>query len=196
MSEVVRRVRHSRVRARRESLTSSFLLDRRIRPAARRHFVHRRRRAPSGVSAVGCGGTDHPLRDRRALSARKLQAEAACTRRGAGGELSTRPLRHGSLDTIIVSGGEIVRSPAAAQQIVRWLKRGQVRRIASVCSGAFLLAEAGRLDGRRATMHWPYDCQIVGRLEGQRPEEHGVQGAEMAPLVPMATAKVRTAVAA
>jgi transcriptional regulator GlxA family with amidase domain len=72
----------------------------------------------------------------------------------SGVTLSTRPLRHGSLDTIIVSGGEIVRSAAAAERIVSWLKRVKARRITSVCSGAFLLAEAGRLDGRRATTHW------------------------------------------
>jgi transcriptional regulator GlxA family with amidase domain len=72
----------------------------------------------------------------------------------SGLTLSTRPLRHGALDTIIVSGGEIVRSPADAQKLVNWLRRARARRIASVCSGAFLLAEAGLLDGRRATTHW------------------------------------------
>jgi transcriptional regulator GlxA family with amidase domain len=72
----------------------------------------------------------------------------------SGVALSTGSLPRGSLDTIIVSGGEIVRSAAAAQRIVSWLKRATARRIASVCSGAFLLAESGRLDGRRATTHW------------------------------------------
>ena len=81
----------------------------------------------------------------------------------SGLTLSTRPLRHGSVDTIIVSGGEIVRSAAAAEKIVRWLKRAKARRIASVCSGAFFLAEAGWLDGRRATTHWESTEHFRGR---------------------------------
>ena len=72
----------------------------------------------------------------------------------AGLSLDAAPLGTDRFDTLVVSGGEIIRSPQAAREIVGWLKRTGARRIASVCSGAFLLAEAGLLDGRRATTHW------------------------------------------
>ncbi|BCG93130.1 GlxA family transcriptional regulator [Mesorhizobium sp. 131-2-1] len=72
----------------------------------------------------------------------------------SGVSLTAAPLRDERFDTVIISGGEIVRSLAAAEQIAAWLKRVGARRIASVCSGAYLLAEAGLLDGRRATTHW------------------------------------------
>lgn len=62
------------------------------------------------------------------------------------------------IDTLIVAGGYGVREALRNAALIDWLRtaEGKVRRIASVCTGAYLLAEAGLLDGRRATTHWRY----------------------------------------
>lgn len=66
------------------------------------------------------------------------------------------PTSGGAIDTLIVPGGEGVRKAMEDTNLVRWIARtaNQARRVASVCTGAFLLAEAGLLDGHRATTHW------------------------------------------
>jgi transcriptional regulator GlxA family with amidase domain len=65
----------------------------------------------------------------------------------------------GHFDTIILSGG-IVDELSCDPRLVAWIKRnqGRARRVASVCSGAFILARAGLLDGRSATTHW-HECE-------------------------------------
>lgn len=92
-----------------------------------------------------------------------LAPEGGPVEGSAGLSLAARPLEAGPFDTVIVSGGEIIRSPSAAQALVGWLRRVRARRIASVCSGAYLLAEAGLLDGRRATTHWNSADDFGGR---------------------------------
>jgi transcriptional regulator GlxA family with amidase domain len=71
-----------------------------------------------------------------------------------GGGLALQDV--GAIDTLIVAGGEGSRPGVADPRLVDWLRRRapEARRVASVCTGAFLLAEAGLLDGRRVTTHW------------------------------------------
>lgn len=71
-----------------------------------------------------------------------------------------------AVDTLIVAGGEGVDAAAADRELVAWLRSraAKARRVASVCTGAFLLAASGTLDGRRAVTHWSYCTELARRF--------------------------------
>ncbi len=68
------------------------------------------------------------------------------------------------VDTLLVAGGAGTVAAMKDELLLAWLRRmaRRVRRLGSVCTGTFLLAEAGLLDGRRATTHWQF-CRELAR---------------------------------
>ncbi len=69
-------------------------------------------------------------------------------------------------DTLILAGGRGVEAAAADPALVAWARARALasRRYASVCTGAFLLAATGLLDGRRATTHWSHCAALARRF--------------------------------
>jgi transcriptional regulator GlxA family with amidase domain len=85
-----------------------------------------------------------------------------------GMSIETRPLARQKLDTLIVCG--LLHPEPSSPTLVRKVQKAaeSARRTASVCTGAFILGEAGLLDGRRVTTHWVH----ARNLQKQFPEAH------------------------
>jgi transcriptional regulator GlxA family with amidase domain len=86
----------------------------------------------------------------------------------AGVELAAHPLSpiDAALDTLVIAGGDGVPAAAADTTLIDWVRERakQARRTASVCTGAFLLAASGMLDGRRAVTHWAFCADLARRF--------------------------------
>jgi transcriptional regulator GlxA family with amidase domain len=96
----------------------------------------------------------------------------------AGVTLAAGPLTKGdeTLDTLLVAGGEGAEAAAENRVLVDWVRQRatRARRVASVCTGAFLLAAAGLLDGRRAATHWMYCARLARRFPAVRVEPNPI----------------------
>jgi len=74
--------------------------------------------------------------------------------------------RAATIDTLVIAGGEGTRPAALSPRILKFVKAcGEAsRRVASVCSGAYILAATGLLDGRPATTHWTRSRDFARRF--------------------------------
>jgi transcriptional regulator GlxA family with amidase domain len=77
-----------------------------------------------------------------------------------------------ALDTLMIAGGQGVQAAAADPALVDWVRARAktARRAASVCTGAFLLAASGMLDGRRAATHWSFCAELARHFPAVRVE--------------------------
>jgi transcriptional regulator GlxA family with amidase domain len=104
----------------------------------------------------------------------KVVAQGRSVMASAGLGLAAAPLPSvgAALDTLIVAGGQGVEAAAADATLVDWLRKRakRARRVASICTGAFLLAASGMLDGRRAATHWSVCAELARRFPAVRVE--------------------------
>jgi len=111
-------------------------------------------------------GTGKPLYDVVTLSEKGGRTAASAT---VAVDSEAFDNRH--FDTLLVCGG--MEAPDATAGMIAFLRRRlrNTRRIASICTGAFVLAKAGLLDGRRATTHWLVTRELQSRYPAIKVEE-------------------------
>ena len=102
---------------------------------------------------------------------RLLSETGGSVRSSMGFSVATEPLSNANFDTLMVGGSAVAGSLTPG--VVKFLRRAltRSRRVASTCTGAFVLAEAGLLDGRRATTHWNRARDLQARFPMVKVEE-------------------------
>jgi len=102
---------------------------------------------------------------------RILSETGGPVRSSTGIIVDSTPLGAARLDTMLVCGG--VGIPDASPALLAFIRgsTSAVRRLASICTGAFVLAQAGLLDGRKATTHWLLARELQAGFPGVRVED-------------------------
>jgi transcriptional regulator GlxA family with amidase domain len=100
-----------------------------------------------------------------------LSETGGSIRSSIGISVATEPFDDRNFDTLMIGGSAVVGSLTPG--VIKFLRQGlqRSRRVASTCTGAFVLAEAGMLDGRRATTHWHRARELRTRFPKVKVEE-------------------------
>jgi transcriptional regulator GlxA family with amidase domain len=110
---------------------------------------------------------------KRAPPIKVIAAKPGPVRSSSGVEMLAKKFGPPSaITTLIVAGGDGVQRAAQDKCTMRFVRNvaGRGARVASICSGTFILAEAGLLDGRRATTHWVRTRQFLSTYPSVRLE--------------------------
>ena len=93
-------------------------------------------------------------------------------RTSSGLTVGTETFDETDFDTLIVFG-TLVAKPTFSSGLLEYVRSAprRARRVASICTGALVLAEAGLLDGRRVTTHWAYAREFRERFPAVKLEE-------------------------
>jgi transcriptional regulator GlxA family with amidase domain len=123
----------------------------------------------TSANELAVRGGEAPLYVARVVSAGAPVVTASA---GLGFIAAPLPNAQAALDTLLVAGGPGVHAAADEAVVLDWVRARATtaRRVASVCTGAFLLAAAGLLDGRRAATHWMHCAELARRFPAIRVE--------------------------
>jgi transcriptional regulator GlxA family with amidase domain len=101
-----------------------------------------------------------------------LSEKGGLVRSSTGMAIDTDAFDNRVFDTVMVGGGTSILEHAP-HGLLAFMRRSEkeCRRIASICTGAFILAEAGILEGRRATTHWLHARDFQSRYPNVKMEE-------------------------
>ena len=109
------------------------------------------------LDAFGISGEAARVSDAPPYALTVASMNGGLVRMSSGLDIATSPLDGcEGIDTLVVVGGPGVHAAACDGALAGWLRERaeRFRRLCSVCTGAFVLAAAGLLDGRRAVTHW------------------------------------------
>jgi transcriptional regulator GlxA family with amidase domain len=100
-----------------------------------------------------------------------LSESGGAVQSSLGMSIDTKPFGEPDFDTLIVSG--LLEPAQSSGGLIAFVQDAlpACRRVASICTGAFILAEAGLLDGRRVTTHWLVARDLQARFPQVRMEE-------------------------
>lgn len=100
-----------------------------------------------------------------------LSEQGGLVQTSAGFCVDTEPFDDRRFDTLLVMGDNVVRPVSAALAAFLQTSSALTRRVGSICTGANALAQAGLLDGRRATTHWCHARELQKNFPLVRVEE-------------------------
>jgi transcriptional regulator GlxA family with amidase domain len=123
------------------------------------------------LAAVPVFELANALRETAVYNVRLLSEAGGAVRSSGGVSVQTEAMNEPRFDTILVVGGASRRPVGSA--MVDFIESAATtsRRVTATCTGAFVLAAAGLLDGKRATTHWQYAVALRQRYPRVRVEE-------------------------